>query len=78
MDRVKVIGKKTGKTYFVPRLSMDELGNLMLDHADTGWCVACGQEVDGVEPDARKYPCQSCNQDAVFGLQELVIMNWIR
>jgi predicted RNA-binding Zn-ribbon protein involved in translation (DUF1610 family) len=38
---------------------------------DPGFCVACGHEVDGVEPDARKYTCEGCGEDAVYGAEEL-------
>ena len=38
-----------------------------------GFCVACGAEVDGVEPDARKYECEVCGERAVYGAEELLI-----
>ncbi len=40
----------------------------------TGRCRACGEEAEGVEPDARNYECESCGKNEVFGLQELLIM----
>ena len=40
--------------------------------AQTGICVACGSDQDGVEPDARAYKCESCGQRAVYGAQELL------
>jgi DNA-directed RNA polymerase subunit RPC12/RpoP len=39
-----------------------------------GFCVACGAEAEGCEPDARKYRCESCGERAVYGAQELVLM----
>lgn len=44
----------------------------------TGLCIACGQEASGVEPDARRYTCESCSAPKVFGLEELVLMGLIR
>lgn len=41
---------------------------------DPGFCVACGEEVMGVEPDARKYECESCGAMAVYGAAELLLM----
>ena len=38
----------------------------------TGICVACGFEQDGCEPDARRYKCENCNKNAVFGASELL------
>ena len=39
-----------------------------------GFCLACGAEADGVEPDARKYTCESCDAPKVYGLEELAVM----
>lgn len=39
-----------------------------------GFCMACGHEHDGVEPDARGYPCESCGEDSVYGAEELILM----
>ena len=30
-----------------------------------GFCLACGAEADGCEPDAEQYPCESCGEPAV-------------
>jgi hypothetical protein len=38
-----------------------------------GFCLACGAEAEGCEPDARQYPCESCGQSAVYGAQEILI-----
>jgi predicted RNA-binding Zn-ribbon protein involved in translation (DUF1610 family) len=39
-----------------------------------GFCTACGEEVEGVEPDAEDYTCESCGEDAVCGAEQLLIM----
>jgi hypothetical protein len=38
-----------------------------------GFCIECGEEGDGCEPDAREYPCESCGERAKFGAEELLI-----
>lgn len=38
-----------------------------------GFCIACGSEQDGCEPDARRYICEACGQPKVYGAQELLI-----
>lgn len=38
---------------------------------DPGFCVACGHECDGVEPDAREYECEVCGCHTVYGAEEL-------
>jgi hypothetical protein len=41
-----------------------------------GFCTECGREQCGVEPDARKYRCESCGAMSVFGAEELLLMGW--
>lgn len=43
-----------------------------------GFCLACGEEVEGVEPDARKYECESCGEAKVYGLEELLLMGLVK
>lgn len=50
---------------------------LYLDDNHGGFCLLCGAEAYGVEPDARRYPCEHCNARFVFGAQELLLMNRI-
>lgn len=37
-----------------------------------GFCIACGQDAEGVEPDARNYTCEHCGEKQVFGAEELM------
>jgi len=39
-----------------------------------GFCIACGEETDGVEPDAREYKCDVCGAMQVYGAEELLFM----
>jgi hypothetical protein len=39
-----------------------------------GFCIECGAEKFGVEPDARGYKCESCGEMSVFGAEELLLM----
>ena len=36
-----------------------------------GFCIECGAEAWGCEPDARKYECEACGEKAVYGAEEL-------
>lgn len=38
-----------------------------------GFCLCCGVEVEGVEPDARKYKYEACGAPAVYGAEELLM-----
>jgi len=62
---------KAGTTQYKPVATQEELWS---DDGDKGFCLGCGAEASGVEPDARRYPCESCGAAKVYGLQELAIM----
>jgi len=49
-----------------------ERGNTTLDNP--GFCIECGEEVEGVEPDAEKYECEHCGKEAVYGAEQLLFM----
>jgi len=39
-----------------------------------GFCILCGEEQDGCEPDARRYLCEVCNERTVYGAEQLLFM----
>jgi len=39
-----------------------------------GFCLACGMQQEGYEPDARHYECEDCGKRQVFGAEEILIM----
>jgi len=39
-----------------------------------GFCLACGEQQDGCEPDARRYECECCGEHRVYGAQEILLM----
>lgn len=39
-----------------------------------GFCIACGADAEGCEPDARGYECEVCGERQVYGAEELVWM----
>ena len=38
-----------------------------------GFCLICGAEIEGVEPDAENYECEACGAPFVFGAEELLL-----
>jgi hypothetical protein len=46
----------------------------MFDLGCPGFCIACHEEVDGVEPDAERYKCESCGERAVYGAEQLLLL----
>lgn len=47
-----------------------------LEDDGAGFCLACGEEQSGCEPDARGYECESCGARKVYGAAELVMMGY--
>jgi hypothetical protein len=39
-----------------------------------GLCTACGDDAEGIKPDARKYKCEHCGKKAVYAADELLLM----
>ena len=46
----------------------------MFGLGSTGFCLSCGDDQGGCEPDARKYPCESCGKRAVYGAEEVLLI----
>jgi len=61
---------KNGNTQFKPSLDMLQ----EMDDDSQGFCLACGNTADGVEPDARRYTCDCCGAAKVYGAAELALM----
>lgn len=65
--------KRWHRTITEERLSeMVERRMTSLDNP--GVCLSCGIEVDGVEPDAADYECETCGDPTVFGADEALMM----
>ncbi len=43
-------------------------------NSNEGLCMACNEIADSVEPDARKYECESCGEKQVYGAEEALLM----
>ena len=56
-----------------PSITLDTILAAVADDY-IGICIRCGQEQEGVEPDARKYECESCGKPKVYGAEELLMM----
>jgi hypothetical protein len=61
---------KSGKMQYKP--SLEELEEM--DKNQQGFCLACGEIYDGVEPDARRYDCEACGNSKVYGAAELALL----
>jgi hypothetical protein len=56
------------------KVSIDQVMDAVESGEDMGFCLACGAEAYGVEPDARKYECEECGANKVYGAEELLLM----
>lgn len=59
-------------TITIERVS-DATRRQMFDLDNPGFCIACGEEADGCEPDARRYECEFCGENKVYGAAELLM-----
>lgn len=41
-----------------------------------GICLACGEDAEGCEPDARGYECECCERRAVYGATEILLCGY--
>jgi predicted RNA-binding Zn-ribbon protein involved in translation (DUF1610 family) len=53
---------------------IEQLIELAQADNNEGLCMACGEIAECVEPDARKYKCESCGEKEVYGAQEAILM----
>ena len=54
-------------------IDLDAIMDLVQADDNLGLCIACGEERGCCEPDAENYPCESCEQLAVFGAPQLLL-----
>jgi len=55
-------------------IDIDRIIDLCEQDDNLGICRSCGEEAYGVEPDARRYKCESCGARSVYGAEELLVM----
>ena len=62
---------KTGARQYKP--SIAQLEAITTGDNAGGFCLACGAEQDGIEPDTRKGRCTECGSMKVYGAEELML-----
>jgi hypothetical protein len=55
-------------------ITFDTLIEAVESGEDMGFCIACGAEHYGIEPDARQYECEACDLNKVYGAEELLMV----
>lgn len=69
---MKIDGYTAHKSITDERIE-EAVGRRMMTLDNPGFCILCGLEVDGVEPDARQYLCDACGEPTVYGADELLM-----
>lgn len=57
----------------VSKLDMDAVLAVAEEMDGGGFCIACGAEAEGVEPDARHCKCEACGRLEVFGAEQIIL-----
>jgi len=55
------------------KITVDQIMEAVEADDYLGFCIACGEQAYGVEPDARGYHCESCGELKVYGAEELLL-----
>lgn len=55
-----------------PSITFERIEEALSSDDCMGFCVHCGEEAFNVEPDARRYECECCGKNGVFGAEELL------
>jgi len=69
---MKINGIELHQSITVERV-MEACEREMTTLDNPGFCLICGEEAMGCEPDARNYECESCGAEQVFGAEELML-----
>lgn len=56
-----------------PKITQDAILAAVEADDNIGFCTSCGEENEGVEPDARAIRCDVCGRRAVYGAEELLV-----
>jgi len=47
------------------KVTLEQVMEAVQEDRNAGFCLACGAEASGVEPDARRYICEECGAPRV-------------
>lgn len=70
---MKQVMSSRGRQIWIPSLAEIEEA----DECGEGFCLVCGNVQGGCEPDARKYTCDVCGAQEVYGAAEFAIRGWV-
>ena len=57
----------------------DQLMSMLEDYEfgldNPGWCTSCGEELEGLDPDAEQVKCDVCGARTGYGAHELLMQD---
>jgi hypothetical protein len=56
------------------KVTLEQVVEAIESQEYAGFCLACGSQADGVEPDAERYRCEACGAHLVYGAEQILIM----
>lgn len=56
------------------KIAMSRVTEVLESDESTGFCLSCGADQEGCEPDARECRCESCGAREVYGAEEVLVM----
>ncbi len=59
------------------KIKYDLVSDAIARADSTGFCLECGAEADGVEPDAEFYLCEVCGVQAVAGAEQILLLDLV-
>ena len=58
----------------MPRPTLNQVITAIESDENIGFCLDCGEEHYQIEPDARRYKCEACGENRVYGAEEILVM----
>jgi hypothetical protein len=55
-------------------MSLERVIEAVGEDGRIGFCLKCGHEQGGCEPNAQNYKCESCGEHEVFGAERILMM----
>ncbi len=59
------------------KLKLEQVLRAVQADEGIGFCLACGHEQAGCEPDAQNYKCNECDENQVFGADEILLCGYV-
>lgn len=72
-----MLKRQVERTLDMAKISLERIIEAVAEDDSRGFCLACGADAYGVEPDARGYECEECGEPRVYGAEELLLVGGV-